>query len=49
MIWTLMARTGYEDGRIGLANAMGYISIILSIAFTVYFFKKLSVARQHMD
>lgn len=49
MIWTLMARTGYEDGRIGLANAMGYISIVLSIAFTLYFFKKLSVARQHMD
>lgn len=49
LIWTLMARTGYVDGRIGLANAMGYISIILSIGFTVYFFNKLSSARQHME
>lgn len=49
LVWTLMARTGYVDGRMGLANAMGYISILLSIAFTVHFFRKLSLARQHMD
>jgi multiple sugar transport system permease protein len=49
LVWTLMARTGYADGRMGLANAMGYLSILLSIVFTVYFFRKLSLARQHMD
>ena len=49
LIWTLMARTGYVDGRIGLANAMGYIAIILSIGFTVYFFRKLALARHHME
>ncbi|MEP2531459.1 sugar ABC transporter permease [Shimia sp.] len=45
LLWTLMSRTGYVDARMGLANAMGYVSILLSILFTVYFFKKLSAAR----
>lgn len=45
LLWTLMSRTGYVDARMGLANAMGYVSIILSIVFTIYFFKKLSAAR----
>lgn len=45
LLWTLMSRTGYVDARMGLANAMGYVSIILSILFTVYFFKKLTAAR----
>lgn len=45
LLWTLMGRTGYVDARMGLANAMGYVAIILSIIFTVYFFKKLSAAR----
>lgn len=45
LLWTLMSRTGYVDARMGLANAMGYVSIILSILFTIYFFRKLSAAR----
>ncbi len=45
LIWTLMARTAYSDGRMGLANAMGYIAILLSIFFTAYFFRKLAAAR----
>lgn len=48
LIWTLMARTGYVDAKMGLANAMGYVSILLSIFFTVYFFKKLSAARAEL-
>ncbi len=48
LLWTLMARTGYVDARMGLANAMGYVSIILAIFFTIFFFKKLSVARQNI-
>lgn len=48
LLWTLMSRTGYVDARMGLANAMGYVSIILSILFTVYFFRKLSAARAEL-
>lgn len=48
LLWTLMARTGYVDARMGLANAMGYVSILLSILFTIYFFRKLSAARAEL-
>ena len=39
------AAPAYSDGRMGLANAMAYVSILLSILFTVYFFRKLAPAR----
>ncbi|GES44078.1 sugar ABC transporter permease [Rhizobium dioscoreae] len=45
LIWTLVGRTAYADAQMGLANAMAYVSIILSIVFTVYFFRKLALAR----
>jgi len=45
LIWTLVGRTAYGDAQMGLANAMAYVSIFLSIAFTVYFFRKLAAAR----
>jgi multiple sugar transport system permease protein len=45
LLWTLVARTGYSDARMGAANAMAYASIALSIAFTVYFYRKLAAAR----
>ncbi|AXI49051.1 sugar ABC transporter permease [Sulfitobacter sp. SK012] len=48
LLWTLIARTGYDNARMGQANAMAYISILLSIAFTYYFFTKLLAARQYM-
>ena len=48
LLWTTMSRTGYVDAKMGLANAMGYVSIILSIFFTVYFFKKLNNARRQI-
>lgn len=48
LLWTLIARTGYDNARMGQANAMAYISILLSIAFTYYFFTKLLVARKYM-
>ncbi|MCB8881139.1 sugar ABC transporter permease [Acidisoma cellulosilytica] len=48
LLWTLIARTGYEDARMGMANAMGYVSILLSIAVTVYFYRKLMAARSYM-
>jgi multiple sugar transport system permease protein len=45
LIWTLVARTAYGDAKMGLANAMAYFSILLSILFTVYFYRKLAAAR----
>jgi len=48
LLWTMIARVGYDDARMGRANAMAYVSIILSIAFTAYFFKKLLAARRYM-
>ncbi len=48
LLWTLIARTGYDSANMGMANAMAYVSIILSIAFTYYFFSKLVAARRYM-
>jgi multiple sugar transport system permease protein len=41
----MVARTAYSDAKMGMANAMAYFSILLSIVFTVYFYRKLSAAR----
>ena len=46
LLWTLISRTGYVDAKMGLANAMSYTSIFLSIAFTFFFFYKLMEARK---
>ncbi|MBI1416767.1 MAG: ABC transporter permease subunit [Limimaricola sp.] len=48
LLWTLIARTGYNNAKMGMANAMAYISILLSIAFTYFFFRKLIAARKFM-
>ncbi|MEO9229362.1 MAG: sugar ABC transporter permease [Devosia sp.] len=48
MLWTLMSRIGYQNSQMGAANAMGYVSIILSIVFTFYFYRKLTAARAFM-
>lgn len=40
-----MGRTAYSDAQMGLANAMAYVAILLSILFTVIFFRKLAAAR----
>ena len=48
LIWTMIGRVGYKDANMGMANAMSYVSIILSIAFTYYFFTKLKAARQEL-
>ena len=42
LLWTMIAKTGFVDSKMGLANAMAYISIILSVYFTFYFFNKLN-------
>jgi len=48
LLWTLLARVGYENARMGVANAMGYVSVILSIVFTIHFFRKLAQSREHL-
>ena len=49
LLWTLISRTGYVDAKMGMANAMSYISIFLSIAFTFFFFYKLVESRQRLS
>ena len=49
LLWTLISRTGYVDAKMGMANAMSYISIFLSIAFTFFFFFKLMQSRQQLS
>ena len=49
LLWTLISRTRYVDAKMGMANAMSYISIFLSIAFTFFFFYKLVEARQRLS
>lgn len=48
LLWTLIARVGYDNARMGQANAMAYVSTLLSILFTWYFFRKLAAARRYM-
>ncbi len=48
LLWTLIARVGYDNANMGQANAMAYISTLLSILFTYYFFTKLIAARRYM-
>ncbi len=45
LLWTLMSTVGFQNAQMGAANAMAYVSIILSVAFTFYFARKLSGAR----
>jgi multiple sugar transport system permease protein len=48
LLWTLMTRVGFQDAQMGMANTMGYVSILLSIVFTFYFYRKLVAARRYM-
>lgn len=48
LLWTLVSRTAYADAKMGMANAMAYFSILLSIVFTVYFYRKLAAARNQI-
>jgi len=48
LLWTLIGRVGYDNSRMGMANAMAYVSTILSILFTWYFYRKLVAARRYM-
>jgi multiple sugar transport system permease protein len=45
LLWTYVYRKGILDARFGMASAMSYIAIIISILFTYYFFRQLIKAR----
>jgi multiple sugar transport system permease protein len=48
LLWTMVGRIAYDDSRMGYANSIAYVSVLVSILFTLYFFRKLSGARKHM-
>jgi len=48
LLWTMVGRVAYDDSHMGYANAISYISVLVSIFFTVYFFRKLNAARRQM-
>jgi multiple sugar transport system permease protein len=45
VLWTYIYRKGIVDARFGVASAMSYIAIIISILFTYYFFRQLIKTR----
>jgi multiple sugar transport system permease protein len=45
LLWTYIYRKGIVDARFGMASAMSYIAIIISILFTYYFFRQLIKTR----
>jgi multiple sugar transport system permease protein len=49
LLWTLMATVGFQNAQMGAANAMAYLSILLSIAFTAFFYRRLLASRQFLD
>ena len=48
LLWTMVGRIAYDDSHMGYANAIAYVSVLVSILFTLYFFRKLNAARRHM-
>jgi len=49
LLWTLMATVGFQNAQMGAANAMATISIIISVTFTVYFYRRLMRERRFGD
>lgn len=45
LIWTYVTRLAIEDTRFGLGSAMSWITVIISVIFTLYFFRQLVKAR----
>ena len=45
LLWTYVYRKGILDARFGMASAMSYIAIIISVFFTYYFFRQLIKSR----
>ena len=45
MLWTYITRLAIEDTKFGLGSAMSWITVFLSVLFTLYFFRQLVKAR----
>jgi multiple sugar transport system permease protein len=45
ILWTYIYRRGIVDARFGVASAMSYIAILISIFFTYFFFRQLIKSR----
>ncbi|MCY4020483.1 MAG: sugar ABC transporter permease [Chloroflexi bacterium] len=45
MLWTYITRLAIEDTKFGLGSAMSWITVFLSVLFTLYFFRQLVRAR----
>jgi len=45
LLWTYIYRRGIVDARFGVASAMSYVAIIISIFFTYFFFRQLIKSR----
>ncbi|MEL6150027.1 MAG: sugar ABC transporter permease [Chloroflexota bacterium] len=41
MIWTYVTRLAIEDTKFGLGSAMSWVTVLLSVLFTLYFFRQL--------
>ncbi len=45
LIWTYVARLSIDSTKFGLGSAMAWITVIISLAFTVYLFRQLVKTR----
>ena len=45
LIWTYVARLSIDSTKFGLGSAMSWITVIISLAFTVYLFRQLIKTR----
>jgi len=45
LIWTYVTRLAIEDTKFGLGSAMSWVTVLLAVAFTLYFFRQLVRSR----
>ncbi len=45
LIWTYVTRLAIEDTKFGLGSAMSWITVLVSVVFTLYLFRQLVKAR----
>lgn len=45
LVWTYVTRLAMEDTKFGLGSAMSLITVVLSVIFTLYFFRQLVKTR----
>ena len=45
LIWTYVTRLAIENTKFGLGSAMSWVTVLLAVAFTLYFFRQLVRSR----